>query len=58
MMSERYLTEEETKRHHFLFHVFRMDKAANPMPPGRVNTLLHCLKCVYLDKTKKEKGRK
>jgi hypothetical protein len=48
----------ETKRHHFLFHIFRMDKAENPMPQNQAERLLHYLKSVFMDNTKNEKGRK
>ena len=48
----------ETKRHHFLFHIFRMDKAENPMPQNQAETLLHYLKSVFMDNEKAEKGGK
>ena len=48
----------ETKRHHFLFHIFRMDKTENPMPQSRAETLLHYLKSVFMDNTTNDKGRK
>ena len=31
-------------RHHFLYHIFKMDKAAHPMPENRVAGLLQQLK--------------
>lgn len=46
------------KRHHFLFHIFRMDKAENPMPRNQAETLLHYLKSVFMDNTTTDKGRK
>ncbi len=48
----------ETGQHHFLFHIFRMDKAENPMPQNRAELLLQYLKNVFMDNTTKEKGRK
>lgn len=34
----------EERPHHFLFHIFTMDKAINPMPLIRVEELLNRLK--------------
>ena len=41
------------KQHHFLFHIFRLDKAQNPMPSDRIKSLLRYLKKVLSDSTKK-----
>ena len=48
----------ETKRHHFLFHIFKIDKAENPMPQNQAETLLHYLKRVFMDNTTNDKRRK
>ena len=56
-MAQNQPEMRETKRHHFLFHIFRMDKAENPMPQNQAETLLHYLKSVFMDKTT-DKGRK
>ena len=52
------MTEDETvqdkRRQHFLFHVFKMDQEANPMPAGRADALLQRLKCMFI----KEKERR
>ena len=34
---------QEEKQHHFLFHIFRMDQAENPMPPKRAESLFNYL---------------
>ena len=47
----------EAKRH-FLFHIFRLDKAENPMPQNQAEILLHYLKSVFMDNTTNDKGRK
>ncbi|MBQ1280906.1 MAG: hypothetical protein IIY16_01505 [Oscillospiraceae bacterium] len=39
-------------QHHFLFHIFRLDKAEHPMSPQRSTPLLHKLLRVF-----KESGR-
>jgi len=46
----------ETKKHHFLFHIFRMDKAENPMPKNRAEALLQYLKSVVAGVSRKNKG--
>ena len=43
----------ERKEHHFLFHIFRMDKEENPMPQNRAEPLLRYLKKVFADKEKR-----
>ena len=50
--------KNETKRHHFLFHIFQMDQAENPMPQNQAEALLHYLKRLLTDNTTTEKGRK
>ena len=57
-MAQNKSEMHETKRHHFLFHIFRMDKAENPMPQNRVEILLHYLKSVFMDNTTNDKRRK
>ena len=57
-MAQNQPEMRETKRHHFLFHIFKRDKAENPMPQNRAETLLHYLKSVFMDNTTNDKGRK
>ena len=57
-MAQNTSEKRENKRHHFLFHLFEVDKAENPMPQKRAKTLLHYLKSVFTDNTTTEKGRK
>ena len=40
------LTKVQNK-HHFLFYLFKADKAANPMPQTRAESLLNCLKNIF-----------
>ena len=44
---------QENRQRHFLFHIFRMDKAENPMPKPQVESLMQYLKNIW---TEKEKG--
>ena len=39
-------------KQHFLYHIFRMDKAENPMPEGKKQNLLRWLHSII----QKEKG--
>ena len=57
-MAQNQPEMRETKRHHFLFHIFKMDKAENPMPQNQAERLLHYLKSVFMDNETTEKGRK
>ena len=57
-MAQNESEMHETKRHHFLFHIFRMDKAENPMPQNQATALLHYLKSVFMDNTTTDEGRK
>lgn len=57
-MAQNQPEMHETKRHHFLFHIFRMDKVKNPMPQNQAETLLHYLKSVFMDNATTDKGRK
>ena len=50
--------KQAPKRHHFLFYVFQMDKAENPMPKLQAENLLHYLKSILSDRTKHDKGEK
>ena len=38
----------ERKEHHFLFHIFRMDKAENPMPKNKAAELFQLLKSNFV----------
>ena len=42
--------EQNGKQHHFLFHIFRMDKAENPLPPNQAETMLQRLKKLLQNK--------
>lgn len=57
-MAQNQPEMREAKRHYFLFHIFKMDKAENPMPQSQAETLLHYLKSVFMDNTINDKGRK
>ena len=41
------LTQEQTK-HHFLFYLFKADKASNPMPQSNAAALLLRLKKLFI----------
>ena len=43
--------------HHFLFHIFRLDKELHPMPGQQAERLLQYLKQVFSDPASKTKGR-
>lgn len=45
-------------RHHFLYHIFRMDKAENPMPPSRAETVLQYVKRAFNDHIQNNQRRK
>ena len=45
------------RQHHFLFHIFRMDKAEHPMPEHRAVRLLSRLKQPVPQKSNTENGR-
>ena len=47
----------DQRQHHYLFHIFRMDKDENPMPQNKVESLLQYLKNVLTDNTTKNRGR-
>lgn len=36
--------EENEKKYHFLFHIFRMDKAENTLPAKQAETMLQRLR--------------
>ena len=57
-MAQNQPEMHETKRHHFLFHIFKKDKAEHPMPQNQAATLLHYLKSVFMDNTTTDEGRK
>ena len=46
----------ERNEHHFLFHIFRMDREENPMPRLKAESLLQYLKELFTTEPKKEKG--
>ena len=46
----------ERNEHHFLFHIFRMDREENPMPLLRAESLLLYLKDLFAAGPKKERG--
>ena len=48
---------EESRRHHFLFHIFRMDKEANPMPCDHAQVLLQYLRRMFTDTQNNKKER-
>lgn len=56
-MAQNKPAMSEDKRHHFLFHIFRMDKEENPMPSNRADLVLQLLKSIFADNTKNNKGR-
>jgi hypothetical protein len=57
-MAQNQPETNKTKRHHFLFHLFKMDKAENPMPKDQAESLLSYLKSVFSDKKTTDKERK
>lgn len=46
----------ERNEHHFLFHIFRLDRAENPMPRSRAESLLQYLKHFLTAEPRKERG--
>ena len=40
-------TKNNNSGHHFLFHIFRMDKEENPMPQLKAETLLNQIKLIF-----------
>ena len=46
----------ERNEHHFLFHIFRLDREENPMPRLKAESLLQCLKQLFTAEPKKERG--
>ena len=46
----------ERNEHHFLFHIFRLDREENPMPRTRAESLLQCLKQLFTTEPRKERG--
>ena len=43
--------------HHFLYYIFKADKAANPMPEKRAETLLDMLKRVFKSNETRKEGK-
>ena len=46
----------ERDEHHFLFHIFRLDREENPMPRSKAEGLLRYLKQFFTNEPKKERG--
>ena len=46
----------ERDEHHFLFHIFRLDREENPMPRNKAEGLLRYLKQIFTTKPKEERG--
>ena len=46
----------DRNEHHFLFHIFRLDREENPMPRNRAESLLQSLKQLFTTGPKKERG--
>ena len=53
---KRRIPMNERNEHHFLFHIFRLDREENPMPRNRAESLLQCLKQLFAAEPKKERG--
>ena len=50
------MTEQKPEpRRHFLYHIFRMDKAEHPMPPRRAEETRQNVTGAITDKHKKER---
>ena len=56
LRDERRIFMNDRNEHHFLFHIFRLDRAENPMPRSRAESLLQYLKQFFTNEPKKEKG--
>jgi hypothetical protein len=39
--------QKQTERHHYLFHIFRMEKEENPASASRAEALLQYLKKIF-----------
>lgn len=46
----------ERNEHHFLFHIFRLDREENPMPRLKAESLLQKLQQFFTTGPKKERG--
>ena len=57
-MAENPPATPETKRHHFLYYIFKMDKSENLMPKNQAESLLHYLKYAFANNRKNDKGGK
>ena len=57
-MNQRDDDADEKKRKHFLFYIFKMDKAENPMSQKNTESLLLYLKNIISDNKKNDKGSK
>ena len=47
---------DERNEHHFLFHIFRLDREENPMPRHKAESLLQYLMQLFTTGPKKERG--
>ncbi len=56
LRDERRIFMNERNEHHFLFHIFRLDREENPMPRSRAESLLQYLKHFLTAEPKKERG--
>lgn len=50
MIKKQSEKPREGERHHFLYHIFRLDKAENPMPRQRREPLAHQVQKWFRDK--------
>ena len=41
--------QKQTERHHYLFHIFRMEKEENPASASRAEALLQYLKKIFFE---------
>ena len=53
---KRRIPMNERNEHHFLFHIFRLDREENPMPRLKAESLLQKLQQFFTTGPKKERG--
>ncbi len=56
-MTQANSPKKKNNGHHFLFHVFRMDKEENPMPTPQTENLLHQLRLIFIKKSMTDNRR-
>ena len=56
-MTQANSSKKKNNGHHFLFHVFRMDKEENPMPTPQAENLLHQLRLIFIKKSMTDNRR-